>query len=50
MGDFLLDSQGERRGGVWVIFEVVFRGNRGGGERFLTWFSRGMEEGGLSDF
>lgn len=35
---------------MWVIFEVVFRGNRGGGERFLTWFSRGMEEGGLSDF
>lgn len=35
---------------MWVIFEVVFRGNRGGGERFLTWFSRGMEEGSLSDF
>ena len=29
-----------------MIFEVVFRGNRGGGERFLTWFLRGTKGGG----
>ena len=28
-----------------MIFEVVFRGNRGGGERFLTWFLRGTRGG-----
>ena len=34
---------------MWVIFEVVFRGNRGGGKRFLTWFLRGTR-GGVSDY
>ena len=35
---------------MWVIFEVVFRGNRGGGERFLTWFLRGTGGGCVSDY
>ena len=29
-----------------MIFDVVFRGNRGGSERFLTWFLRGTKGGG----
>ena len=33
-----------------MIFEVVFRGNRGGGERFLTWFLRGTRGGGVSNY